>query len=97
MIQIEFINEDDKLLKLNENKDNYLLEIRYTQKGNFLIYSTEKPTPTLIEQYNDLLINHSNKISILEQNNQELREELKQIQTSIASLTSLITATLEEK
>ena len=38
-----------------------------------------------------------NKISILEQNNQELREELTQIQTSIASLTSLITATLEEK
>ena len=38
-----------------------------------------------------------NKISILEQNNQELREELTQIQTSIASLTSLITVTLEEK
>ena len=39
----------------------------------------------------------ANKISILEQNNQELREELTEIQTSIASLTSLITATLEEK
>ena len=37
------------------------------------------------------------KISILESENKELKEELTQIQTSIASLTSLITATLEEK
>ena len=37
------------------------------------------------------------KISILEQNNQELKKELNQIQTSIASLTSLIATTLEEK
>ena len=40
---------------------------------------------------------NENKISILESENKELREELTQIQTSIASLTSLITATLEEK
>ena len=37
------------------------------------------------------------KISILEQNNQVLKEELTQIQASIASLTSLIAVTLEEK
>ena len=35
----------------------------------------------------------ANKISILEQNNQELREELNQIQTSIAAL---ITTTIEK-
>ena len=39
----------------------------------------------------------ANKISILEQNNQELKEELAQIQASIASLTSLMATTLEEK
>ena len=39
----------------------------------------------------------ANKISILEAENQALREELTQIQTSIASLTSLIAVTLEEK
>ena len=39
----------------------------------------------------------ANKISILECENKALKEELTQIQTSIASLTSLITATLEEK
>ena len=38
-----------------------------------------------------------NKISILEAENRELREELTQIQTSIASLTSLMAVTLEEK
>ena len=37
------------------------------------------------------------KISILECENKALKEELTQIQASIASLTSLITATLEEK
>ena len=38
-----------------------------------------------------------NKILALQEENKTLREELTQIQTSIASLTSLITATLEEK
>ena len=38
-----------------------------------------------------------NKISILEEENQLLKKELTQIQTSIASLTSLIAKTLEEK
>ena len=37
------------------------------------------------------------KLSLLEEENQALKEELTQIQASIASLTSLITATLEEK
>ena len=37
------------------------------------------------------------KISILESENKALKEELTQIQTSIASLTSLIAVTLEEK
>ena len=45
----------------------------------------------------ELLDNTENKISILECENKALKEELTQIQTSIASLTSLITATLEEK
>ena len=39
----------------------------------------------------------ANKISILECENKALKEELTQIQASIASLTSLIAVTLEEK
>ena len=49
------------------------------------------------ENHTNTLEDMGNKISILEQNNQELWEELTQIQTSIASLTSLIATTLEEK
>ena len=45
----------------------------------------------------DTLEEIGDKISILESENKALREELTQIQTSIASLTSLIAATLEEK
>ena len=45
-----------------------------------------EPVPTLEEV-----------VKTLQEENQALREELTQIQTSIASLTSLITATLEEK
>ena len=37
------------------------------------------------------------EIEIMQNEIKELKEELTQIQTSIASLTSLITATLEEK
>ena len=36
-------------------------------------------------------------VKTLQEENKSLKEELTQIQTSIASLTSLITATLEEK
>ena len=45
-----------------------------------------EPVPTLEEV-----------VKTLQEENQALKEELTQIQTSIASLTSLITATLEEK
>lgn len=45
-----------------------------------------EPVPTLEEV-----------VKTLQEENQALREELTQIQTSIASLTSLITTTLEEK
>ena len=45
----------------------------------------------------DTLEEIGDKISILESENKSLKEELTQIQASIASLTSLITTTLEEK
>ena len=45
----------------------------------------------------DTLEEIGDKISILESENKSLKEELTQILASIASLTSLITTTLEEK
>ena len=52
-----------------------------------------EPVPTIEE----LIEEQNNKILALQEENKTLKEELTQIQTSIASLTSLITATLEEK
>ena len=49
------------------------------------------------ETHMNTLEDMGNKISILEAENQALREELTQIQTSIASIASLIATTLEEK
>ena len=90
LYEIQFETEEEKEEIINSNKDKYLLEFKYLLQGNFLIFS-DVPTVEILQQ------EQAKKISILEQNNQELREELTQIQTSIASLTSLITATLEEK
>ena len=60
------------------------------------LYDLENPKevePTLEKVVKE----NEKKISILENENKELKEELTQIQTSIASLTSLIATTLEEK
>ena len=53
------------------------------------LYDKENPKPV------ELTLEE--KISIFEEENKSLRKELTQIQTSIASLTSLIATTLEEK
>ena len=103
-----FINENFEIKAINQSEDNSLQEIEidrdlvFGDKSDFMIlnycykpsesgysiypamdYSTLKLLDTQI----------ANKISILEQNNQELREELNQIQTSIAAL---ITTTIEK-
>ena len=57
----------------------------------------ELPSMETVSQLQENQVDITNRITSLEEENQALREELTQIQTSIASLTSLITATLEEK
>ena len=56
------------------------------EKWLYDLENPSEPVPTLEEV-----------VKTLQEENQALKEELTQIQTSIASLTSLITATLEEK
>ena len=107
-----FINENYEIKAINQCEDISLQEIEidrekvFGDKSDFMILNyCYKPSDSGYSvypaiDYNTLKLldtQFANKISILEQNNQELREELTQIQTSIASLTSLITATLEEK
>ena len=106
-----YINDNYEIKAINQSEDTSLQEIEvdrdliFGDKSDFMIlnycyepsehgysvypaidYNTIKMLDTQI----------ANKISILECENQILKEELTQIQTSIASLTSLI-ATLEEK
>ena len=107
-----YINNNYEIKAINQSEDNSLIEIEidrelvFGDKSDFMILNyCYKPTengysvyPSLDYSTLKLLDTQiANKISILEQNNQELREELTQIQTSIASLTSLIATTLEEK
>ena len=107
-----FINENYEIKAINQCEDKNLQEIEvdrekiFGNKSDFMIlnycykpsengyslypamdYSTLKLLDTQI----------ANKISILECENKALKEELAQIQASIASLTSLIATTLEEK
>ena len=90
--KIKFNNEEEKEKLIQDNSNLTLIKIAYLLGENYLVFTDEEIEYELTE--NEIL---GNKISILEAENQALREELTQIQTSIASLTSLITATLEEK
>ena len=90
--KFNFSTEEEKEKLIKDNSNLTLIKIAYHLGESYLIFTDEEIEYELTE--NDIL---ANKISILEAENQALREELTQIQTSIASLTSLITATLEEK
>ena len=107
-----YINSNYEIKALYEYNDEALTEIEidreqvFGDKSDFMILNyCYQPTdggcsvyPSL--DYSTLKLLDAqfvNKISILECENQTLKEELTQIQTSIASLTSLIATTLEEK
>ena len=79
-IEIEFKTKEDEQRILEENKEKFLLCIKYKTYGNFLVFSDEEPIymPTLEEQYNILLQEHGNKISILEAENEKLKLEQEQ-------------------
>ena len=106
-----YINEQFEIKAINQNEDNSLTEIEidreflFGDKSDFMILNyCYKPSENGYSVYPakdystlELLDKIENKISILEQEDKALKEELTQIQTSINSLTSLIATTLEEK
>ena len=95
------INEKGKVIEIqfkNIIEDCYDLDSSFTCEQVAQEYIRIKEDEKLQAEKEQIsLEEQQNKISILESENKALREELTQIQTSIASLTSLITATLEEK
>ena len=107
-----YINENYEIKAINQCEDNSLQEIEidrelvFGDKSDFMILNyCYKPSENGYsvypsKDYNTIKMLDEqivNKISILECENKALKEELTQIQTSIASLTSLIAVTLEEK
>ena len=103
-----YINSNYEIKEINQSEDETLQEIEidrekvFGDKSDFMILNyCYKPSEngysvypskdySTIKMLDELIVN---KISILEQNNKELREELNQIQTSIAAL---ITTTIEK-
>ena len=83
--RFNFVTEEDREQLIKDNLDLTLIKIAYHLGGSYLVFTDEEIEYELSE--NEIL---SNKILVLQ-------EELTQIQTSIASLTSLIATTLEEK
>ena len=90
--KFNFKTEEEKEILIQENSNLTLIKIAYHLGESYLVFTDEEIEYELTE--NEIL---ANKISILECENKALKEELTQIQTSIASLTSLIATTLEEK
>ena len=83
--KFNFSTEEEKEKLIKDNSNLTLIKIAYHLGESYLIFTDEEIEYELNE--NDIL---ANKISILEQENQELREELAQIQVSLASLVSAI-------
>lgn len=69
LLTVEFNNEQEKEEIINKNLDKYLIEVKYLLDGNFLVFSNK---PTL-----------ENKISILEAENEVLKEELALTQDAV--------------
>ena len=107
-----YINSNYEIKAINQSEDTSLNEIDidrdlvFGDKSDFMILNyCYKPSENgysiyPAKDYSTLELLDKNivsKITSLEEENQALREELTQIQTSIASLTSLIATTLEEK
>lgn len=76
---VEFKDENEMNKIINSNKDLFLIEFRYWESGNFLVFS-DYPT-------NDMLLDeHNNKISILEAENEKLKQELSITQDAVNEL-----------
>ena len=79
LYEIQFETEDEKEEIINSNKDKYLLEFKYLLQGNFLVFS-DIPTIEILQQ------EQGNKISILEAENETLKQELSITQDAVNEL-----------
>ena len=79
LTKIRFETEEQKECIINENTDKYLIEIQYLKNENFLIFS-DVPTVEILQQ------EQGEKISILEAENETLKQELSITQDAVNEL-----------
>ena len=95
------LNNYDRILELNfvdVIRTNFNLSSDFSAEQVAEEYLKIKEEEKVQEEKEQTALKElSKRLSILESENKALREELTQIQTSIASLTSLLAVTLEEK
>ena len=95
------LNNYDRILELNfvdVIRTNFNLSSDFSAEQVAEEYLKIKEEEKVQEEKEQTTLKElSKRLSILESENKALREELTQIQTSIASLTSLLAVTLEEK
>ena len=77
--EIQFATDEEMDLIIDKNSDKYLLEVKYLKNGNFLVFSD---TPTIETLQQEL----ANKISILEGENETLKQELSITQDAVNEL-----------
>ena len=73
--EFEFKSEDEKTSIIDANKSLYLTDIKYLYNGNYLVFTDIMPRPNL-----------EDKISILEAENETLKQELSITQDAVNEL-----------
>ena len=76
--KIEYISEKERLELINLHKDKFLIQEEILIEGNFLTFSDEEPPLPIEKQLEKSLYNNTNKISILEGENEKLKQEQEQ-------------------
>ena len=88
LYNIYFDNENEIEKIIDDNSDLYLIKITYDKNGNYLTFSENKNEyiPTLEEQLNEITKEQGEKISILEAENETLKQELSITQDAVNEL-----------
>ena len=79
MYEYEFFTEEQKHELILQNKDKYVVATKYLLNGNFLVFS-DVPTIEILQQ------EQGEKISILEAENETLKQELSITQDAVNEL-----------
>lgn len=79
ILEFEFLNEVERDEIINENETLYLIEVKYLKNKNLLVFS-DIPTLEILQQ------EQGNKISILEAENETLKQELSITQDAVNEL-----------